>query len=120
MRKIKTKYILRVLAYSLFFSFLSCKSDTKTIHITEFTQPIRDSLFIIDNTRDFSTYRIEVNGVVNDTCLIYPYEQNFGFKINGKIDTSFVMDYYGGYNLPFNFEPYKATKGNLKITLRAL
>lgn len=63
---------------------------------------------------------IRVNGYTNDTVrLNYNLYGGTNFFLSGKIDTLLVQtDYYGEGPVTLIFDPYKATKGDLKIEFK--
>lgn len=61
------------------------------------------------------TYQIvRLKGEVNDTIIIQPCENCNKVKLAGKISQKFKSDFEGGTS-KMQFDPYKATSGNLKI-----
>ncbi len=57
---------------------------------------------------------VKIKGDSNDSIAVL---ENQYLKLNGKIDTVFNIDYYGGNDAVFYFYPYKASKGKLNIKL---
>lgn len=91
---------------------VSCdKQDRVKFTIRDFSKKRIDTLMPIEGESYFRSF-YKVNGFVNDTIKIYPFIEN---GLIGKIDTIIRIDYYGGLNVVLEFDPYKATKGNLEI-----
>ncbi len=98
---------------AIFFLFVSCNKNERKLKIIDFSKPVYDTLIPTKNN-SYAAAVYKINGSVNDTVLIsYNGIQKEFF---GDFKYKFNMDYYGGINVEFKFDPYKATKGNISIT----
>ena len=92
--------------------FLSCKHNTRDFVISDFSEVIIDTLKPIKKV-PYSAAILEISGYSNDTVLISFY--NYDCKLRGNFKRSFNMDYYGGFDVGFKFDPYKATDGKIHV-----
>ena len=90
----------------------SCTSNERKLNIDDFAEKINDTL-IPKKNGTYTAAIYEINGIVNDTVLItfYGIEKQFF----GEFKFKFNLDYYGGLDVPFEFDPYKATEGKISI-----
>lgn len=95
---------------------ISCNDEksNKTIVITDFSKSQTFTL-TPNNSKSYSAFIIKIQGETNDSISIF---KNQFVKLNGKIDTTFSIDYYGGNDAVFFFHPYKSTKGKLLIKMK--
>lgn len=98
--------------------FLACQvsKDRVTWNISDFTSSISTTLKPYEG-KTYVTNYIKISGYVNDTIKIVQRKPYYDIVLSGKLDTIIRMDYYGGTNKTFIFEPYRATKGKLKIEI---
>lgn len=101
----------------ILFLIFSCarnqNKDFSRFTITDFSNKRIDTLKPL-SSKSYSSFYIKVNGFSNDTIKI----KRKGYHdiiLSGNIDTLVNGDYYGTENIIWLFEPYKATKGELKI-----
>ena len=90
----------------------SCYQKSKTINITDFSHSLIDTLQP-NKKGPYSAALIKIKGFPNDTIKITYY--GIEKKYCGNFERSMNMDYYGGIDVIFKFDPYKATKGELEI-----
>ncbi|OAN61866.1 hypothetical protein A8B79_05445 [Balneola sp. EhC07] len=62
----------------------------------------------------YTTYSVSITGTVNDTSIVRIYD-GFPNYLSGEVNFRTRGDYYGEVPFIVNFEPHKATSGNLKI-----
>lgn len=89
--------------------FISCKKNEKEIKIDDFSDNFSDTLYLNDNS--YTAAKSMISGMANDTIIIK--FNNIERRFIGQFKYKFDMDYYGGNNVIFQFEPYKATNGVL-------
>lgn len=99
--------------------FCSCSQRTKITVIETFDKEITSSIHPKEKGT-YSTYRVEIQGEVNDSIKIIYFEGAYTHYFSGKINESMRIDYYGGISEKLTFKPYKATKGKLTITQKLL
>lgn len=110
MKKLLLHSLLVIL---LFLQGCNEKNNYRDITITDFSKPQIFSLKPSDN-KLYSTFIVDIKGNSNDSIAIF---KNQYVKLNGKIDTVFNNDYYGGSDAVFYFYPYKASNGKLTVKL---
>ena len=92
----------------------SCdRTDKKKFIVTDFSKKRIDTL-IPYKDKSYAVFFIEVKGFSNDSIKI-KRKDHYDIKLIGDIDTIVRYDYYGGNNVIVEFDPYKATEGNLEI-----
>lgn len=107
-----------ILIITLFFLVVvSCKDNSyreKEYLVTDFKKSILDTISPIKGETYVSKY-IKVSGNMDDSVYV-KFNGSFKFYLKGKIDTIISGDYYGEKEVEFEFNPYKANKGKLKVT----
>lgn len=96
---------------------ISCKDNSyreKEFNITNFKTTIVHSIAPIKGKFYVSKY-IKVTGNTDDSIYV-KFNGSFKFYLKGKIDTIISGDYYGEKAVEFEFNPYKANNGKLKVT----
>lgn len=109
----KTIYISLLLFITVIC--VSC-SDTKIVKeykITDFNTEVTDTIFPKLN-QNYTTKYIKLKGKVDDTIYIY-IDSGYKRYLVGNIDTIFSADYYGRYPVLYNFNPYRASAGELEL-----
>lgn len=112
MKKVLFNFLLPILILSC-----DCKNcgDHRNFVVTDFSKKRVDTLIPYEN-KTYVGYFIKVKGNVNDTIKIQTVNYGGHYTIPpGEIDTLLNADYYGTDTLIWAFDPYKATKGKLKI-----
>lgn len=92
--------------------------ENKKVKIKNFEEKFIDSLVPGDDI-NYSIFYIKIEGYSNDTIRITPSkseDQEHYYYLTGEFEKEIRQDYYGGYNTYITFDPYKATKGKIKIT----
>ncbi|MFD0837256.1 hypothetical protein ACFQ0I_15865 [Mariniflexile aquimaris] len=103
----------KIKIYLILLLVLSCYQKNNTIQINDFSKSINDILIPKENG-SYSNASIEIKGDVNDTIIIKFY--NTERKYIGSFKDKLIGDYYGSLPVEFNFDPYKATKGQINVT----
>ncbi|MEX2362222.1 MAG: hypothetical protein WD597_01310, partial [Balneolaceae bacterium] len=96
--------------------------NSKEIIITDFSKPVNIALSV-NPDKAYTTKLLRVRGQVDDTVIVGVCEKCRSFYLNGKIDTLFNPDFYGGQGMDstyFYFDPYKSKNGELKLTFSIL
>ena len=117
------KQILLVL---LLLQVISCNTTKveKKITITNFSKPFLDSLLPNKNLKNqYITYNAEIKGYTNDTIIVYFSDKKDSFYskklvptyLIGKINKRYWEEDAGKTIKYLRIEPYKATKGTLKL-----
>ncbi len=118
------KYIYLTLISVLFFSCIG-SSIEKRITIKDFSHSFIDSLK--PNARmvkaGYIAHSVEIKGYTNDTIIVYFSMRKKYFEDNkkhptylsGEINERYFEEYSGKTQKYLQVEPYKATKGKLKI-----
>ncbi|KAF2518324.1 hypothetical protein E0W68_09900 [Flavobacterium salilacus subsp. salilacus] len=109
----KTIYINLLLFISVLFASCSDGKIVKTYKITNFDDEITDTLFP-KSKENYTTKYIKLKGNVNDTLYI-SIDNGYKKYFTGNIDTTFSADYYGKYPVLYNFNTYRASKGELEL-----
>ena len=107
---------------ALILMLISCEKDQDqniTHVITSFNKQIVETIVPIKG-KAYGAKFIIVKGYVDDTVFVSFGKKYYKNYLVGKIDTTYTMDYYGDDNASFIFNPYKAKKGNLKVTFSIL
>ena len=116
------KYLYIILIAVLSISCVN--SVEKKITITDFSHPFLDSLYPNSRMKDkYITYNVEIRGYTNDTIIVYFSKSKKYFKENkikptylsGKINERYWEEHLGKTQKHLRIDPYKATKGELKI-----
>lgn len=106
-----------IIIKSLIFLFLiSCKDNSyrkKEYNISSFKEVIKDTISPIKGDH-YGAKSISVKGNADDTIYV-KFNNSFKFYLKGNIDTIISADYYGEGKVGFEFNPYKAKNGKLKI-----
>ena len=97
----------------LFLLTINCNDISKSIVIDDFSEKQSFSIVPKEGEPYYGLY-VYVKGNVNDTCIV-KYELH-STKLIGVVDTLLSTEYYGfGQEADVIFDPYKATKGELKM-----
>lgn len=110
------KTIKFLLILILFVSLGACNSndiDHKEFTVEDFSKKRYDTLIPYENG-SYVMFYVKIKGSVNDTVK-FKIDGFWDIRLQGKIDTIFQSDYYGGNKIPIMFEPYKASKGKLEV-----
>lgn len=67
-----------------------------------------------ENNKSYSLQIVRLKGEVNDTIIVKPCTTCKPEKLAGKISVKYKNDFKSGFST-FQLDPYKASKGNLKI-----
>lgn len=112
----------RILYFFFVAAILSCNKDKKSITVTDFTKVYTDSISPDDKSYSgYTTYYVEIKGEVNDSVIFkFARKEGLPFYFKGVIDEKLSFDYYGGHPCFIKFNPYKASKGKLKISYELL
>lgn len=105
---------------SIIFLFSSCNNPNEKAHIiNQFNEIIINT---IRPRKDiaYTTQLIQVTGYVNDLIFVSFGDKNHCYYLSKEVDTLFNPDYYGGRDVIFIFNPYKAKSGNLKVVFSIL
>lgn len=99
---------------------ISCgnTTDKKKITINNFSEKFIDSLIPIPD-KSYAVYYIKIEGTSNDTIRISPSKSKdpkHSYYLIGDFEKEIRLDYYGGSKQYITFDPYKATKGKVKLT----
>ena len=103
----------------MFYLFFSCTNKVeKKIVIKDFSKSFFDS--VQPNKKmikeGYVVYNVEIKGNVNDTIIVYfVNNKNFPTYLTGEINERYWEEYTGKLKKHLRIEPYKATKGILKI-----
>jgi hypothetical protein len=100
----------------LFITLISCKDSScrkKEYIITNFKEVIKDTITPVKGDY-YGAKSINVSGFVDDSIYV-KFNGSYKFYLKGKIDTIISGDYYGEKEVEFEFNPYKAKKGKLKL-----
>ncbi|PWI29878.1 hypothetical protein DI383_08980 [Flavobacteriaceae bacterium LYZ1037] len=94
------------------FLLISCSKNEKELLIDDFSKKISDTLVPIEG-RAYGAVVYEIKGDSNDTISVT--FNGVKKQFFGKFEYKFRMDYYGGMNVGFEFDPYRATNGKIDI-----
>ena len=93
-------------------------SDSNKITVTDFSEPMNLALEV-DKNKSYTTKLFEIKGEVDDSVYVKMCDICYNFYLDGKIDTVFRSDFYGGGvgmdSTHFYFDPYKANTGELEL-----
>ena len=93
---------------------LGSNKDRRVFFVNDFKESIQNTISSnTDNTYSFEI--VKVKGEIDDTIIITPCKSCSPMKLSGKINEKFKSEFTQGNSI-MNFNPYKATKGHLKIT----
>lgn len=112
-KKILTLSIVVLLILVGIAIIIGSNKNRQVFFVNSFDRPIENTI----NSRldtDYSYEIVKVKGKVNDTILIIPCEGCQPKKLSGQINEKFMNKFGEGKSI-MRFEPYKATKGDLKI-----
>lgn len=106
----------KYLILTLILVLISCKKNQTITHeIISFDKQINDTINPIKG-ENYGAKFIHVNGYVDDSIYV-SFGKNYNkLYLSKEIDTTFSTDYYGEGKAFFEFNPYKARQGNLKIS----
>ena len=88
---------------------VSCQEPYKKLRITNFDKMVIDTIKFKD--KSYSNAKIKIKGYVSDTIKVKFYE--ISKEYFGEIDDQWNMDYYGGMDVIFCFDPFKAKDGEV-------
>lgn len=94
------------------FSLISCSKNERKILIDDFTKKITDTL-VPQEEKAFGAVVYIIKGHSTDTIIVT--FNGVKKQFFGKFDYKFRMDYYGGIDVDFEFDPYRATDGRIDI-----
>lgn len=101
----------------ILITLISCNNNNshrkKEYSITNFEEVIKDTITPIKGD-SYGAKSISVSGFVHDSIYV-KFNGSYKFYLKGKIDTIISTDYYGESKVGFEFNPYKAKKGELKV-----
>lgn len=103
-------YIL--LIFLSIFLLISCSNNERKLFIDNFSKKITDTI-IPEEGKAYGAAIYEIKGNSNDTILVT--FNGVKKQFFGKFDYKFRMDYYGGIDVDFEFDPYRATDGKIDI-----
>lgn len=106
------KPFILFLIFILPFGCVNNQPDKINVQITDFSIEKEFVLKPIQNKSYVSAY-FKIKGFSNDTIKIDAIRK---LELIGNFDTILRSDYYGDYNIKIKFSPYKANKGNVKIS----
>lgn len=95
------------------------KNDQVTWHITDFSEK-KSITLKPDSSRNYAAIQIKMTGSTNDTIKILRDAGYYDIKLSGKFDTIISSDYYGLYDHYFEFDPYRCSDGDLKVTIKMI
>src|SRR5690606_34835155 len=94
------------------FSLISCSKNERKLLTDDFSKKFTDTL-VPDEEKAYGAAVNVVKGILNDTILVtFRCVKKHFF---GKFDYKFHIDYYGGMDVGFEFDPYRATHGKIEI-----
>jgi len=110
------KITTSLLCSFVIFACSKARKDSVEIRVTDFTNDVIVELEPYEN-RTYAMMNIWIEGTVNDTILIKMNSADNQpiLKLSGEIKERWYADYYGSQEQIIIFEPYRATKGDLKI-----
>lgn len=114
------KNYLKLFAILILLSSCENSSDKKKVTIDNFNEKFIDSLIPIPD-KNYSVFYTKIEGNSNDTIRLNLspsklQDPNRNYYFIGNFEKEIRLDYYGGSNQYITFDPYKATKGKIKIT----
>ena len=111
---------MKIIISTLLFTLLiSCDFGSKEI-IKKYeggTLTIKDSL-VPEKSEAYTTKLIKLKGYTDDSIYVNFGGGSFNKYYKGNFDILLNPDYYGGVNANFEFNSYKAKKGDLEITFK--
>ena len=113
----KRNYI-QLIAILIFLISCGNSTDNKKITIDNFDEKFIDSLIPIPD-KSYAVYYIKIEGTSNDTIRISlskSEDSKHYYYLIGDFKKEIRLDYYGGSVEYITFDPYKATKGKVKLT----
>lgn len=119
MKRIFLKRYSLIVFFTVSLVYLGgCSKKSNSLKITDFSKPIRDTLFPNTNRNiplhaSYTTKLFEIKGTSNDTILI-----KFGWaerKYIGEFSDGWGSDYYGESTVIFEFDTYLADKGEILV-----
>ncbi|PIB27656.1 hypothetical protein BFP77_00395 [Maribacter sp. 4U21] len=106
--------VRRFIITTLLITLLSCGKRQNKYVISDFSQPIKDTLVPDDNPIiGYSLAICKVEGYVNDTISIKFW--GIERKYYNEFSDEWNMDYYGGLDVEFEFNPLNAAEGEIKV-----
>ncbi|MBR9757930.1 MAG: hypothetical protein GYB39_07585 [Algicola sp.] len=104
-------YILLIfLSISL---LISCSNNERKLLINDFSKKITDTL-VPQESKSYGAAGYVIKGISNDTILMTFY--GIKKKFTGSFEYKFRLDYYGGSDVEFEFNPYRASQGEIEIS----
>jgi len=116
------KNYLRLLTILILLSSCENSSDRKKVTIDNFNEKFIDSLVPIPD-KAYSVFYVKIEGNSNDTIRLNlgsnnPQVPHLDYYFTGDFEEEIRLDYYGESNKYITFDPYKATKGKIKLIYR--
>ena len=109
---------LKKLFALLFLAFISCGKNNAEFTIKDFDTQQSVTLEPY-SLMPYAMCNLRVKGFANDTINIKTKGvYNLDMLLAGDIDTLWCSDYYGEGPIEFIFDPYKATEGELKVSIK--
>jgi len=112
------KNYIQLIAILIFLISCGNSPDSKKVTIDNFNEKFVDSLIPIPD-KSYNVYYIKIQGSSNDTIRISPSKSKdpkHYYYLIGNFKKEIRLDYYGGSIEYITFDPYKATKGKVKLT----
>src|SRR5690606_31595272 len=116
------KNYLRLITLLILLSSCENSSDRKKVTIDNFNEKFIDSLVPIPD-KNYSVFYVKIEGNSNDTIRLNlgsnnPQVRPLDYYFIGDFEEEIRLDYYGESNKYITFDPYKATKGMIKLIYR--
>ena len=116
------KNYLRLLTILILLSSCENSSDKKKVTIDNFNEKFVDSLIPIPD-KNYSVFYVKIEGNSNDTIRLNlsstnTQVPNLDYFFIGDFEEEIRLDYYGESIQYITFDPYKATKGKIKLIYR--
>ena len=116
------KNLIGIFAILLVLNSCEKSSTNKQVTINNFNEKFTDSLIPDPENKDYFNYKVEVEGVSNDSIKVSISLSNFDNRaktrdiyFTGDFNETIRGDYYGDTNMYITFDPYKATEGEVKL-----
>ncbi|MEP6262279.1 MAG: hypothetical protein ABJ092_11915 [Gillisia sp.] len=116
------KNYLRLITILILLSSCENSSDKKKVTIDNFNEKFVDSLIPVPD-KNYSVCYVKIEGNSNDTIRLNlssnnPQIPSSDYYFIGDFEEEIRLDYYGESNQYVTFDPYKATKGKIKLIYR--
>lgn len=106
------KGIITLLFLATTFLVVSCQKE-RSFTTSDFSKAVFDTLKPNKDLGKYAAAKLEIKGKVDDTIRIKFY--GIDQKYFGDFDDSLILDFYGGVNVEFMFDPYLATEGFIEV-----